>query len=223
MESLAYVFVKVVIGIIIITIILNLIFYILHTAELERICTNIQVDNLYEEIDPGDILIVRMTSMPERVLTTTIAEFSHYILVVKLPDDNNKYILHTKNEGIKPLLYPELPHNVEIHGRKNNYQLVELREYLSYIQHKDKYIVHLKTHQKHDYTINIKELYKLKCWKGYTRRNCGYLLLDYLKNQGWSQQIRNYSRDRAYYCPVAIKLRLLRDDNYTHEGTYKLY
>lgn len=222
MESLAYAFIKVVIGIIVITIILSFIFYILCTAEIQRISTDIDVDNLYEKIDAGDILIVRMTSLPERILTTVISDISHYTLVVKLPDDNNKYILHTKNLGIKPLLHPELAHNVEIHGRKNNYQLVELREYLSYIQHKDKYIVHLKTHNKHDYTINIKELYKLKCWKGYTRRNCGYLTLNYLKNQGWSKQEQSFSKDRAYYCPSAIRLRLLRDDNYTYEGIYKL-
>jgi hypothetical protein len=134
MESTTYVIIKALIAIFIFIVLVVVIFYLLKYIELEYISTPVNIDALYDKIQPGDFLMLRLSTLKERLIGVCLADFFHCALVVKLPSDNNKYILHTLNRGIKPLLYPKLEHNVKTYGRNKNYQLVHLKEYLSYIQ-----------------------------------------------------------------------------------------
>ena len=128
----------IIIGIILITLCL-IIFYCLQIIELNNITTRKNINILYDEIEPGDILCVRLTTIVGRISMLPIDTFFHYLIVVKLPNDDNKYVFHTKNKAIKPILHPELENNTKTFGKEDNYQYVELKDYLSYLSNKQEY------------------------------------------------------------------------------------
>lgn len=211
----------IIIGIVLITLCLT-IFYWLQINELTNISINKNIDTLYNEIDYGDILCVRLTTLAGRIAMLPFDTFFHYLIVVKLPNDDNKYVFHTKNMGIKPLLHPELENNTKTFGKQDNYQFVELKEYLSYLTNKKEYLIHLKNHNSYDYTMTIEEVKDLKTWRGFFGKNCCYLLMKLMKKKNWTTQKDIYYTNRTYYTPSWVSHRLQRDDNYTYEGIIKI-
>lgn len=218
MESFCWLIVKIVLTVIILGVIALCFFHILLRKELESLTTKEDIDTLYDNIQVGDVLTLRLSSIAGRIIMSPIASFFHYVIVVKLPNDDNKYILHTRNKGIRPLIFPDLKTNVLTLGKKSNYQLVHLKEYLSYIKNKQEFIVHLKTHNDFDYTLNMKMVDKLPEWKSYTRQHCGYLVMTLMYREGWTSQKMYSSYNKTYYSPDAIHDRLIEYDNYTYEG-----
>lgn len=215
------VFKFIIITIILVTLCLT-IFYSLQVNELNSISTKRDIESLYDEIEPGDILCVRLTSLVGRIAMLPFDSFFHYLIVVKLPNDNNKYVFHTKNMGIKPLLHPELEHNTKTFGKQDNYQFVELKEYLSYLANKQEYLIYLKNRNDYDFTMTTEEVSKLKTWRGYFGKNCCYLLMKLMERKGWTKQAVSYYTNRTYYTPSWVQHRLERDDDYTNEGIISL-
>jgi hypothetical protein len=211
----------IVIGIILVTLCLS-IFYWLQVRELNTISLKKDINTLYNEIDYGDILCVRLTTTPGRIAMLPFDTFFHFLIVVKLPGDDNKYVFHTKNTGIKPLLHPELGNNTKTFGKQDNYQFVELKEYLSYLGNKKEYLIHLKNHNHYNYTMTTEEVKELKTWRSFFGKNCCYLLMKLMKKKGWTVQEDIYYTNRTYYTPSWVSHRLERDDNYTHEGIIKI-
>src|SRR5258706_7684428 len=205
--------IKILLALIILMLVILSVFQLLRRKELEQLAIKEDIDTLYNTIQSGDILIVRLSSPGGRIIMEPIATFPHYVIVVKLPNDDNKYILHTRNKGIKPIIYPHMKNNVLTLGNKNNYQLVHLKEYLSYIKNKREFIVHLKTHNTFDYILDKNTLDKLPEWKSFIRKHCGYLIMALMYKEGWTCQNMHSSYNKTYYSPDAIQERLLKYDN----------
>lgn len=219
MESLWYVLLKIIIILLLFTIIILILFQSLQAHWLECNCIKRDMHLLYDEIDCGDIFIVRLSTWSGRVTMTPIAEFFHYVMVVKVPGDNiNKYVFHVKNEAIKPLLHPELEFNNKIMG---DYQYLELEEYLSYLANKGEYFVYLKAQNKHDFTLHSDTVSELEPWTGYFSRHCAYLNMDLMYKKGWTyQDIPSYT-NKMYYNPNSVQQRLIDYDDYVFEGIFK--
>ena len=210
--------IKIVLTLIILAIIILCIFHIFRRWDLEAIATKQDIDTLYDKIQYGDILTLRLGSLVGRIAFSPIATFFHYVIVVKLPNDDNKYILHTRNKSIRKVIYPDLKTNVVSLGIKNGFQLVHLKEYLSYIKSKNEFITHLHTHNDCDYTLDYEAVNHLPEWKSYFRQHCGYLIATYMCKMDWSCQDMHLSKNITYYSPDAIQDRFIEYDNYTYEG-----
>jgi hypothetical protein len=218
MESTVYVLIKIIAVVVIVVVILMVIFYLLKTSELSYLATKENIDFLYDKIDYGDVLQLRLSTLAGRMVITPVAQFFHHAIVVKLPNDDNKYIFHTRNKAIKPFLHPELKYNTKRLGYKDNYQLVELKNYLYYIANKKEYFILLKSPGKIDYTMNVDDTIHLESWSNF--RHCGYLMLTFMKRNGWiKQEVYEYT-NLAYYITPAIQERLIDFEQYTYTGIF---
>jgi hypothetical protein len=214
-----YLIIKIIIFMIIVTLMIIAVFFLIKIGELSTLASKESIDSLYDRIGYGDVLQLRLSTWYGRMFVTTVNTFFHHAIVVKLPNDHNKYIFHTRNKGIKPVLHPELEHNTKKMGYKNTYQLVELREYLNYIARKEEYITHLKSHKNIDYTMNVKDTMSLPLWSKYYF-HCGYLMLNFMRKNRWTNQELPSAYDSAYYITQSITERLIDIDQYTYEGIF---